>query len=123
MWFFVSHFVAVPPKNSKDRGKETAVKAKNSGVSKRKEGGPSNGTPKKKKAMAAKAKIVSGGKPKATKTYDGMSVKKKETAAKTKSNEGGNWTSPDSSNRVIEKKQIKSYLATLNIDDMDPTAV
>ena len=74
--------------------------------------------------MAAKAKSIGGGKPKATKTFDGTSVKKKETAAKTKSNRGGKRTTPDSSNSIIEKKknQIKSYFATRNIDDMDPTA-
>ena len=83
MWFFVSNYVTMPPKNSQDRGKETAAKAKNSGGGKRKEGAPSNGTPKKKKTMAAKAKSVGGGKPKATKTYDGTSVKKKDMAAKT----------------------------------------
>ena len=45
MWFFVSHSVAMPPKDSKDIGKETAGRAKNGGGGKRKEGGPSNGTP------------------------------------------------------------------------------
>ena len=34
--FFGSHSVAMPPKNSEDRGKETAAKAKNGGGGKRK---------------------------------------------------------------------------------------